>query len=339
MRWLPGKRHASIRRQESERIAVAVQAASAKTVEQLELKIAEAKVKAEKAQAKAAKGAKAHKESELREVEKMQAAQDASTKVDAMQKAAKALRGALEVPGKPGNRSSAEAALGAAPTFEPSGKGERKSKGGRAAGTTAESTASRSSAKAVRRAEEAAAEIAAEAAAFAAGNLYVRRGEIHASEVKELSLGRTSARAIADEVAFKAQRAAESAKQARSERLAVERAVKRRSAEAEANLLKMGAEHAARAALHEAKVAAASEAAARTSVAAKAAEAATQQLEGSVASQRRVLQAEWDAAEAASQAHAVAAERLGCARPGGGLETSRGDARRRGLATCETRRR
>ena len=156
---------------------------------------------------------------------------------------------------------------------------------------------------------EAAAKAAAEARESAKSGFVEVGGKAQSATAVSSVIGRSAARATADEAAFRAERADEAARRARSERLAVERAVRKRSAEMEAALLRTGAAHAARAALTDAKVAAAKEAAQRATIGKRAAEALVQELEGSVGAQKRCVSAEWDAAEAASQAHAIATEK------------------------------
>ena len=133
-----------------------------------------------------------------------------------------------------------------------------------------------------------------------------------------------SSRAAADEKKFHAERAAEAAKRAAAERVAVERAVERRSREAQAALLRTGAAHAARAALLEAKVSAARESAARAHTEALAKIEAAKYLDEASAAQRKLVAAEWRAAEEAAAAHAVAVEKAASA--------ARGAAARRAVA-------
>ena len=133
-----------------------------------------------------------------------------------------------------------------------------------------------------------------------------------------------SSRAAADEKKFHAERAAEAAKRAAAERVAVERAVERRSREAQAALLRTGAAHAARAALLEAKVSAARESAARAHTEALAKIEAAKHLDEASAAQRKLVAAEWRAAEEAAAAHALAVEKAASA--------ARGAAARRAVA-------
>jgi hypothetical protein len=133
-----------------------------------------------------------------------------------------------------------------------------------------------------------------------------------------------SSRAAADEKKFHAERAAEAAKRAAAERVAVERAVERRSREAQAALLRTGAAHAARAALLEAKVSAARESAARAHTEALAKIEAAKYLDEASAAQRKLVAAEWRAAEEAAAAHALAVEKAASA--------ARGAAARRAVA-------
>jgi hypothetical protein len=133
-----------------------------------------------------------------------------------------------------------------------------------------------------------------------------------------------SSRAAADEKKFHAERAAEAAKRAAAERVAVERAVERRSREAQAALLRTGAAHAARAALLEAKVSAARESAARAHTEALAKIEAAKHLDEASAAQRKLVAAEWRAAEEAAASHALAVEKAASA--------ARGAAARRAVA-------
>ena len=133
-----------------------------------------------------------------------------------------------------------------------------------------------------------------------------------------------ASRAAADEKKFHAERAAEAAKRAAAERVAVERAVERRSREAQAALLRTGAAHAARAALLEAKVSAARESAARAHTEALGKIEAAKHLDEASAAQRKLVAAEWRAAEEAAAAHALAVEKAASA--------ARGAAARRAVA-------
>ena len=214
-------------------------------------------------------------------------------------------------------------ALGKPPTFEPASRRSKRSSSAPAQKRGAKLTVARVSAS------RAAATLEAGGATyFSHGTGFQIRG------TPQVTLGRLAARAHAEEAAFRAERAEDAARRARFERLAVERAVKRKSVEAQAALLRTGAEHAARAALQDAKVSAAKEAVVRTTAGLRAAEAVQHELEGSVGAQKRCVKAEWGAAEAASTAHAIATERAAAtgqqaAQARGNAERAKEQARRR----------